>query len=81
MAEFDRICEAHINRIEAKSPNNKEIEHDYGTGELFVEKKSMKVAVKNGYINLLELQLPGKRKMHINEVLNGLNLEKEAHLR
>jgi len=58
-----------------------EIEHDYGTGELFVEKKSMKVAVKNGYINLLELQLPGKRKMHINEVLNGLNLEKEAHLR
>jgi methionyl-tRNA formyltransferase len=56
-------------------------EHDYIVGKLVVEKKSLKVAVKEGHLNLLELQLPGKRRMQVNEVLNGLNLEKEAHLR
>lgn len=56
-------------------------EHNYIVGKLVVEKKSLKVAVKEGYLNLLELQLPGKRRMQVNEVLNGLNLEKEAHLR
>lgn len=56
-------------------------EHDYIIGKLVVGKKSLKVAVKEGYLNLLELQLPGKRRMQVNEVLNGLNLEKEAHLR
>lgn len=56
-------------------------EHNHNFGKLVVEKKSLKVAVKDGYISLLELQLPGKRRMQVNEVLNGLNLQKEAHLR
>ncbi|MBR9854838.1 MAG: methionyl-tRNA formyltransferase, partial [Algicola sp.] len=55
-------------------------QHNLKIGTLLVEKKALKVAVKEGYISLLELQLPGKRRMQINEVLNGLNLEKEAHL-
>ncbi|MDF0708397.1 methionyl-tRNA formyltransferase [Flagellimonas okinawensis] len=55
-------------------------EHNYNVGKLVVEKKSLKVAVKDGYISLLELQLPGKRRMQVNEVLNGLNLENDAHL-
>ena len=58
-----------------------EAEHNYSIGKLIAEKKSLKVAVDDGYISLLELQLPGKRRMQINEVLNGLNLENEAHLR
>jgi len=57
------------------------VEHHYNVGRLVVEKKSLKVAVKDGFVKLLELQLPGKRKMRVNEVLNGLNLDKEAHLR
>lgn len=56
-------------------------EHHHKVGKLLAAKKSLKVAVKDGYISLLELQLPGKRRMQVNEVLNGLNLEKEAHLR
>jgi len=55
--------------------------HNYNVGKLVVEKKSLKVAVKEGFISLLELQLPGKRRMQVNEVLNGLNLEEEVHLR
>lgn len=56
-------------------------DHNYDIGKLITGKKSLKVAVQNGYISLLELQLPGKRRMQVNEVLNGLNLENEAHLR
>lgn len=56
-------------------------EHDYTVGKLVIEKKSLKVAVKEGFISLLELQLPGKRRMQVNEVLNGLNLDKDAYLR
>ena len=55
--------------------------HNYNVGTLVVDKKSIKVAVKNGSIMLLELQLPGKRRMKVNEVLNGLKLEEGAYLR
>lgn len=56
-------------------------DHDHSAGQILVEKKSLKIAVKGGYISLLELQLPGKRRMQVNEVLNGLNLENDAYLR
>jgi methionyl-tRNA formyltransferase len=56
-------------------------EHNLKPGELIVDKKSLKVAGKGGYLQILELQLPGKRKMKISEVLNGLNLDENAHLR
>lgn len=55
--------------------------HNYNVGTLVVDKKSIKVAVKNGFILLMELQLPGKRRMKVNEVLNGLKLEEGAYLR
>nr|WP_298789358.1 methionyl-tRNA formyltransferase [uncultured Allomuricauda sp.] len=57
------------------------VEHEHSIGKLFWDKKEMKVAVKGGYLYLLEVQFPGKRKMDIKQVLNGLNLEKSAHLR
>ncbi|SNY99705.1 methionyl-tRNA formyltransferase [Flagellimonas pacifica] len=56
-------------------------EHDHSVGKLFWDKKEMKVAVEGGYLQLLEVQLSGKRKMTIREVLNGLTLDKNAHLR
>ncbi len=55
--------------------------HHYNVGTLVMDKKSIKVAVQNGYIQLLELQLPGKRRMKVNEILNGLKLEEGAYLR
>ena len=51
-----------------------EEQHDHAVGMVVFGKKEMKVAVNGGYINLLEIQLPGKRKMHIGDVLNGLKL-------
>ncbi|MDC6364453.1 MULTISPECIES: methionyl-tRNA formyltransferase [Flavobacteriaceae] len=56
-------------------------EHHEKLGQILADKKTLKVAVKDGYLHLLEIQLAGKRKMQVAEVLNGLNLDKTAHLR
>ena len=58
-----------------------EQEHQFKNGQLIFDKKNLKVAVKGGFIQLLEIQLPGKRKMATSEVLNGLNLSKKAYVR
>lgn len=50
--------------------------HQLEVGQLVFDKKTLKVAVAGGYIRLMEIQLPGKRRMATNEVLNGLNLLK-----
>jgi len=57
----------------------KQIEtHNLETGNLLSENKEIKVAVKNGYIKLLEIQMPGKRKMQTRDLLNGYQFETNA---
>ncbi|WP_047245460.1 methionyl-tRNA formyltransferase [Maribacter thermophilus] len=58
-----------------------EAKHSFPHGTLVKMKNELKVAVKNGLINLMEIQLQGKRKMAIKDVLNGLKLDKNAYLR
>ncbi|MEW2921888.1 methionyl-tRNA formyltransferase [Muricauda sp. ANG21] len=57
------------------------VQHTDEVGKLIADKKTLKVAVAEGYLQLLEIQLPGKRKMETSAVLNGLDLDKNAHLR
>ena len=57
-----------------------ETEHNHSIGQVIFNKKEMKVAVKKGFIELLEIQLPGKKKMKTSEVLNGLKLTKSVHI-
>lgn len=52
--------------------------HSYETGAIISSKKEIKVAVKDGYIILKVIQLPGKRKMEISALLNGYKFEKDA---
>ena len=52
--------------------------HDYSIGKLICTKKEMKIAVKNGFIQVLDLQFPGKRKMTAAEFLNGITFSEEA---
>lgn len=58
----------------------KEEEHELQIGTLVFDKTELQVAVKGGYVRLLEIQLPGKRKMKTSDVLNGLKLTKMAHV-
>lgn len=55
-----------------------EEQHNLAVGTLVSDKNSMKVAVIDGFIQLLELQLPGKKKMSSKDILNGTTFSKEA---
>lgn len=55
-------------------------EHKTPSGTLIWDKKSLKVAVEGGYLHLLELQLPGKRKMDVKDLLNGFQFVEGAKL-
>jgi len=54
--------------------------HELKNGHMVVEGGQLKVAVKGGFLLLQELQLQGKRRLGVREVLNGLHLEKGAHM-
>jgi methionyl-tRNA formyltransferase len=45
---------------------------EIGSTHLNAESKTIDVAVKNGYIHLEELQFPGKKKMKVKALLNGM---------
>lgn len=50
--------------------------HDKAVGTLLTDGKSYaKVAVEGGYINLLSLQIPGKKRMPVADLLRGFSLQ------
>ncbi len=50
----------------------KEIDqHKFEVGTIITTKKEIKIAVKNGYLNIGTLKLAGKRKMDAKNLLNG----------
>lgn len=53
-------------------------EHNYTIGQLLTTKKEMKIAVENGFIQVINLQFPGKKKMNIVELLNGMAFSENA---
>ncbi len=57
------------------------IVHKLKPGELVFSKKEIRVAATGGYINLLEIQLQGKKRMRTLDLLNGLVLSKNAVFR
>ncbi|WP_264553592.1 methionyl-tRNA formyltransferase [Flavobacterium sp. N2038] len=52
--------------------------HSYETGSLISSKKEIKIAIKEGFIQLLSLQLPGKKRMQVAELLNGITFSDSA---
>ncbi len=48
--------------------------------KVVITKKEMKIAVNNGYIIINEMQLPGKRKMSIKDLLNGFSFTEDAKM-
>ena len=54
--------------------------HYYEFGALIFSKKEIKVAVKNGFINIKEIKLAGKKKMDAKSLLNGFTFSKDAKM-
>lgn len=52
--------------------------HDFEVGRIFTTKKEIKIAVKGGFLELLSLQFPGKKRMKSFELLNGITFSLDA---
>lgn len=52
--------------------------HELKIGTVVSSRSSVKVAVANGFIALLELQMPGKKKMRSKDILNGTSFSYNA---
>ncbi len=56
-------------------------EHQFEIGKVISSKKNIKIAVKGGFIDILSLQLPGKKKMEIKSLLNGFTFDENSKMR
>ncbi|MFD0962883.1 methionyl-tRNA formyltransferase [Pseudofulvibacter geojedonensis] len=54
--------------------------HQLETGTIVSNKNSVKVAVKEGFLDLKLVQLPGKRKMEVKSLLNGYSFNTNAKM-
>ncbi len=54
--------------------------HNFKIGKVISTKKEIKIAVKNGYLNIKEIQIPGKRKMDVKSLLNGYYFDKNSKM-
>lgn len=52
--------------------------HSSPIGNVICTKKELKVAVQNGYIEILSLQFPGKKRMKTAELLNGISFSENC---
>jgi len=71
----DQNEELNIKIYEAKLVSES---HSYETGKLISTKKEIKIAIKEGFIQLLSLQFPGKKRMLASELLNGVSFSEAA---
>lgn len=52
--------------------------HSFPVGTIQSTKKEMKIAVSDGFIHILSIQFPGKKKMTVQELLNGMKFSSTA---
>ena len=66
--------------VKIYASNTEHASHNYEIGNVVVEKNILKVAVKNGYLLIEEIKLPGKRSMDAKSLLNGYNFSENAKM-
>lgn len=52
--------------------------HNYTSGAVLTTKKEMKIAVNGGFLKVISLQFPGKKKMLTHELLNGMTFSQQT---
>jgi methionyl-tRNA formyltransferase len=53
-------------------------QHTIKIGKLVVAKRELKIAVEDGFVFIGTIQFPGKKKMSISELLNGIHFTENA---
>ena len=69
-------------KIEVKIYDSDNIseQHNFECGKIITNKKEIKVAVKNGFLKILNLKIAGKRRMDATSLLNGYSFKKESKM-
>ncbi len=52
--------------------------HSISIGTVVSTKKELKIAIKNGFIEILSIQFPGKKKMKATDLLNGMTFSQQT---
>ncbi|WP_274474609.1 methionyl-tRNA formyltransferase [Mangrovimonas aestuarii] len=55
-------------------------DHQLTPGSIQASKKNLKVATQDGFINIIDIKLPGKRQMDIKSLMNGYTFEEDAKM-
>lgn len=53
-------------------------QHNFKPGKFITAKKTIRIATNDGFIEILSLQFPGKKKMQTAELLNGMQFSDNA---
>ncbi|MBC9796249.1 methionyl-tRNA formyltransferase [Sinomicrobium weinanense] len=67
-------------QVKIYGTEKEKVSHNEPTGNIVTAKGEVKVAASDGFIKLKEIQLPGKRKMNIVDVLNGYTFHPGARV-
>ena len=67
-------------RVKIFSVEKEIAKHNHDFGKILSTKKEVKIAANNGYIIINEMQLPGKRKMVIKDLLNGFSFTDDSKM-
>mgnify|MGYP000306612117 FL=1 len=54
--------------------------HSYDNGTIITSKKLIKIATKDGFLNIHEMKLSGKKRMDVQSLLNGYQFSSEAKM-
>ncbi len=52
--------------------------HNLEIGSIITTKKEMKIVVKDGFLEIISLQFPGKKAMKASELLNGMTFSEKS---
>jgi len=63
--------------IKVYSSSIEKAKHNHKTGVVILEKGQMKIAVNDAFIQLLDIQQSGKRRMHITDFLRGVSMKSD----
>ena len=54
--------------------------HSINNGTIISDKKTLKIATKDGFLHILSLQISGKKRLDTASLLNGFKFEENAYL-
>lgn len=68
-------------RVKIFDAQAKKATSNFSKGSVIADKKCLKIAHPQGYLEILELQLPNKKRMKAKDVLNGFQFSADAILK